>query len=136
MAARVAVTAPLSDDLAIIPNRDGSVNVDIVTTTTSFAIFAPINIANAGSNVIVAPVPGKTIRIVSCYFVVGGAINVNWTSSSTGSDADGVQDFAANGGIVLPFNPIGWFDTVQGEGLNLVTSNGSQVGGGLKYVAF
>ena len=33
MAARVAVTAPDSDSLAIIPNADGSVNVDVLNQT-------------------------------------------------------------------------------------------------------
>ena len=136
MAARVAVTAPLSDDLAVIPNRDGSINIAFVINTTAGGGKAPISVATPGATTIVAAVPGKTIRIISAYLVVGGAVNINWQSHTTTSDADGVQDFAQNGGIVLPFNPIGWFDTVQGEALDINTSNGAQVGGNLTYATF
>ncbi len=136
MAGRVAVTAPLSDDLAIIPNRDGSVNVSLVVTTAGGGGKAPISVATPGATTIVAAVPGKIIRVISLYMVVGGAVNINWQSHTTTSDSDGVQDFATNGGIVLPFNPIGWFDTVAGEALDIVTSNGSQVGGNLTYATF
>jgi hypothetical protein len=136
MAARVAITAPSSDSLAVIPNVDGSVNVAWVINTPSGGGKVPVNVSSGGVTTIVPAVPGKTIRIVSLYLVVGGAVNINWQSHTTTSDADGIQDFAANGGIVLPFNPIGWFDTVQGEALDLVTSNGSQVGGNLTYATF
>jgi hypothetical protein len=136
MSARVAVTAPLSDDLAIIPNRDGSVNVAWIVSTPAGGGKAPISVAGAGATTIVAAVPGKIIRIISAYLVVGGAVNINWQSHNTTSDADGVQDFAQNGGIVLPFNPIGWFDTVAGEALDIVTSTGAQVGGNLTYATF
>ncbi len=136
MSARVAVTAPLSDDLAIIPNRDGSVNIAWVINPAAAGGKAPINIATPGATTIVAAVPGKIIRIISAYLVVGGAVGINWQSHTTTSDADGVQDFAQNGGIVLPFNPIGWFDTVAGEALDIVTSTGVQVGGNLTYATF
>ncbi len=136
MAARVALTAPNSDALAVIPNADGSINVTWIVTTSAGGGKAPISVATPGATTIVAAVPGKTIRVISAYLVVGGAVNINWQSHTTTSDADGVQDFAANGGIVLPFNPIGWFDTVQGEALDIVTSNGSQVGGNLTYATF
>ncbi len=145
MAARVAVTAPLSDDLAIIPNLDGSVNVvgfggtfpiTFLFNQTSGVGKAKISVATPGATTIVPAVPGKVIRVIAAYFVAGGAVNINWQSHTTTSDSDGVQDFAANGGIVLGFNPIGWFDTVQGEALDIVTSNGSQVGGNLIYATF
>jgi hypothetical protein len=145
MAARVAVTAPFSDDLAVIPNRDGSVNVvgfggtfpiTFLFSQTSGVGKAKISVATPGATTIVPAVPGKVIRVIGAYFVAGGAVNINWQSTITTSVADGVQDFAQNGGIVLGFNPIGWFDTVQGEGLDIFTSNGSQVGGNLIYATF
>ena len=136
MATRVAVTSPENDSLFVVPNADGSINVDILVTATAFGGKAPINVSSSGATTIVAAVSGKTIRILSLYLVVGGAVNLNWQSHLTTSDADGTQDFAANGGIVLPFNPAGWFDTVQGEALDINTSNGSQVGGNLTYATF
>ena len=56
MAARVAVTAPLSDDLAIIPNRDGSVNVDIVggTQTVGAASIATSQVSVGNSATLIA----------------------------------------------------------------------------------
>src|SRR5271165_5751614 len=106
MAARVAVTAPNSDALAVIPNPDGSINVDVLNTVqVSFVLSplvggkAPISVATPGATTIVAAQAGKIIRILSAYLVVGGAVNINWQSHITISDADGVQDFATNGGI-------------------------------------
>lgn len=66
---------------------------------------------------ILALVAGKKIRVHALYIIsidtssgylrtnnVGGAILFKWS-------------FAATGGAVLPFNPIGWFETAAGEAL-------------------
>ena len=40
----------------------------------------------------------------------------------------------ANGGYVLNFSPVGHFETVAGEKLNLVLGSGIAVAGGLTYI--
>lgn len=94
-----------------------------------------VSVASATTSTIVAAVASKKIRILAAYLVAGAANNINWQSHTTTSNADGVQDFAANGGIVLPFNPLGWFETTAGEALDLVTSTSAQVGGLIVTVA-
>jgi len=42
--------------------------------------------------------------------------------------------FGANGGISLPYNPTGWFETGSGLKLNMVLGSGVAVAGGLTYV--
>jgi hypothetical protein len=40
----------------------------------------------------------------------------------------------ANTGIVLPFNPAGWFETAVNTLLNLNLSAATPVGGGITYI--
>jgi hypothetical protein len=40
---------------------------------------------------------------------------------------------AANGGFTLPFSPVGWFETVASELLNLELAGGTTVDGVLAY---
>jgi hypothetical protein len=47
----------------------------------------------------------------------------------------GLSYFAAAGdGEVLSFNPVGWFETVAGEALDINLSGAVAVGGHLTYV--
>lgn len=43
------------------------------------------------------------------------------------------MQLAANSGFVLPFSPIGWFDTAANALLNLELSGAVSVDGNLKY---
>jgi len=94
-----------------------------------------ISIASATTTTLVALVATKKIRVLSMYLISTGANTVNLQSHVTTSNSDGLPGYAANGGIVLPFNPIGWFDTTAGEALDMVTSGSGQVSGQLSYVA-
>lgn len=96
---------------------------------------AKVSIAAATTTTVVAAVAGKKIRILALYLVAGGAVNINWQSHTTTSNGDAALDIAANSGIVLNFNPVGWFDTTSGEALDIVTSAASQLSGRIVYVA-
>lgn len=90
-------------------------------------------------SVLVAAVAGKTIRVLSVAFVCG-ATATNATFNSKGSGAgtaiSPVFQNAANGGAILPHNPLGWFECAEGEGLTLTTGTGSQTGVLVTYVAY
>jgi hypothetical protein len=103
--------------------------------TMATPIKVKISVAAATTTTLVAAVASKKIRVVAMYMISTGANTVNLQSHTTTSNSDGLPAYAANGGIVLNYNPIGWFDTVAGEALDMVTSAASQVSGQLAYVA-
>ena len=118
-----------SNQATLAVTQDVSQLFNGVTGTAATVTKTKISVASATTTTVVALTSGKKIRVLAMYLVSGAACNINWQSHTTTANADGVQDLAANGGIVLPFNPIGWFDTTSGEALDLVTSTNAQVGG-------
>jgi hypothetical protein len=100
---------------------------------TAFANIA----ASQTDGVIVAAVASKKIRVLAAYMVTGAtATNVEFKTkpAGAGSTISALFANAANGGAVLPFNPVGWFETNSGEGLTLGTGAGSTTGVGVVYV--
>lgn len=98
-----------------------------------------VNASSNGGNTIVSGVPAangvpaKIIRVLSYLLVCAGAVSVTWESQN-GTVLAGPMSFSANGGAAPPYNPLGHFDTVAGEGLVLFLSSGVQVGGHVTYV--
>lgn len=94
-----------------------------------------IDAAASGDNQIIAAVAGKKIRVLSMFFVAGGAVNAKFQSDSGGGAADltGALPLAANGGAALPFNPHGWIQTEAGKKLNLNLSAAVQLSGSITY---
>jgi hypothetical protein len=104
------------------------------------AEYAKADVAQSQTDAsIVAAQSGKVIRVLSIAFVCG-ATETNATFNSKGSGAgtaiSPVFQNAANGGAVLPHNPLGWFETSTGEGLSLTTGTGSQTGVLVTYVVY
>lgn len=97
--------------------------------------FAKISTSTTGSTTVVAAVTSKKIRVLRWDLVVASAINIKWQSHVTPTDLTGLYCFPANGGISAPFCPLGHFETVAGEALDINLSSGSiAVGGSLVYV--
>lgn len=94
---------------------------------------AVIDAATSGNNTLVAAVSGKKIRVMSCFFICAGAVNVRFESGAGLTALTGQMNFPANGGISLPFNPGGWFETNAGELLNMELSDAVSVDGALTY---
>lgn len=94
-----------------------------------------IDVAGSGDNQIVAAVAGKKIRVLSMFFIAGGAVDAKFQSDSGGGAADltGALPLAANGGASLPFNPHGWIQTEAGKKLNLNLGAAVQISGSLTY---
>lgn len=115
----------------------GAVNiVSFGNILLSNATWVQINVPGAGT---VQLVPASTnplgvIKVVQMFFVCANNNVVNLQSSTTAAISDGPQSYIANGGVVLPFSDVGWFDTGPGEALNMVTTQAATVGGNLKYV--
>src|SRR5262249_47042131 len=80
---------------------------------------------------VVALTAGKKIRVTGLVVMAGGtATNVTFNSKGGGAGTAISCLFAcgANGGVCLPRNPDGWFETNAGEALTVTTGSGSTVG--------
>lgn len=96
---------------------------------------AVIDHAASGDNTLVAAVTGRKIRVLSLFLIVAGAVNVRFESGAGGTALTGVMNFGAAGdGVVLGYNPLGWFETAAGSLLNLELSGAVSVDGALQYI--
>lgn len=128
----IAVADPQVPANVLKPNADGSLNINAIGLPAGTVLqFADINIAASGA--VVAAVAGKRIRVIAMDIVCPNAQTVSWQSSG-GAEISGPQAFAANGGIVRPYNPGGWFQTAIGEGLNIIVSGAGTIGGNVTFI--
>lgn len=129
--ARVATTDTITAKLATDAIQNG--------TTALTPKFAAIAAASSGDNTLVAAVVGKQIRVLQLFILVAGAVNVYFTSGAGGTVIFGGStnkiNLAANGGFVLPFSPVGWFqNSSANQALVMNLSGAVVVSGGLVYV--
>ncbi|MGD9827135.1 MAG: hypothetical protein AB7U66_00260 [Hyphomicrobiaceae bacterium] len=108
-------------------------------TTALTPKFAAIAAATSGNNTLVAAVSGKKIRVLAIAVVAAGAVDLYFTSAAGGTVIFGGSTnkigLAANGGFVLPYNPLGWFEnSTTNQLLNMNLSGAVAVSGGLVYV--
>jgi hypothetical protein len=96
--------------------------------------FAAIDTATSGDTTLIAAVTSKKIRVMSCFIVAAGAVNVRFESGTGGTALTGQMNLTTNSGFVLPFNPGGWFETGAGALLNLELSGAVSVDGSLSYI--
>jgi hypothetical protein len=73
--------------------------------------------ASGNTEVVAAQGTGIKIRVIALYHVSLTAVTVKFQSATT-SKSPGVPA-AANGGLVLPRNDHGWFETAANEALNV-----------------
>jgi hypothetical protein len=96
---------------------------------------AVIDHATSGDNTIVPAVTGKKIRVLSFCFQAAGAVTVRFESTAGGTALTGqMTQGAAGDGQVRNYNPLGWFETVAGELLNMELSAAVSVDGDLQYI--
>lgn len=103
-------------------------------TTAITPKFASIDVATSGDNTLVAAVTSKKIRVLSLTLVAAGTVNVRFESGAGGTALSGQMNLVANTGFVLPYNPVGWFETASGTLLNLELSAAVSVDGMLTYI--
>jgi hypothetical protein len=96
--------------------------------------FAVIVASASGATTVVAAVTSKKIRVLRLSLVANAAVNVKFQSHATPTDKTGLYYLAANGGWVEPFCPVGIFETIGGEALDINLSGAVAVGGCLTYV--
>lgn len=115
------IAGGMAPDTAIIKNG----------TTDLTPKFAAIS--STGNGDTLALVASKKIRVLSMFLVVAGATTVKFQTGGV-TDLTGAMSFGANGGISLPFNPVGWFETTAGAKLNHVLGSSVGIAGGFTYI--
>lgn len=95
---------------------------------------AVISASSSGVNALISAVTGKKIRVLSLVLMANAAVNVKFQSHTTPTDLTGLFYLAANGGFSVGFSPLGHFETVAGEQLDINLSGAVAVGGCLTYV--
>ena len=106
-----------------------------VTRTVPLAsphINVAANPSTATDTELVAASAGAKYRVLSVAVVTTLANNVLFKSASSAISA--TFPLGANGGIVLPFNEHGWFETSAGEALNFTTSAATACGVQVQYI--
>jgi len=94
--------------------------------------WAFLNASGSGDTELVAAVTGTAIRVVALHLVSTAANTVKFRSNTTDKTAG--KPLAANGGLVLPLNEHGWFETAAGEKLNFNQSAATAAGVSVAYV--
>lgn len=94
---------------------------------------AIIDAATSGNNTLVAAVTSARIRVLYFYLVTSGAVTVRFESAADGTALTGQMVMNIGAVIEGMFNPIGHFETVAGELLNLELSAAISVDGWLVY---
>jgi hypothetical protein len=92
--------------------------------------FANPNVG--GQSSLVAAVGGSIIRVLSYSIVTNGVVGIKFQSNNT--DISATLFFASNGGIAIPSNPHGEFQTAVGEALNVNLNSAVAAGINFTYV--
>lgn len=104
---------------------------NLTAVTPAYAI---IDAATSGDNTLLsAQGSGNKIRVHSLFVVASAAVTIRFESGAGGTALTGQMQLAANGGFVLPFNPVGWFETAGNTLLNLELSGAISVDGNFQY---
>lgn len=119
----------LTDNVGVALQTDAILS-DTTALTPKFAV---IDHASSGDNTLVAAVASRKIRVLSLWLVAAGAVTVRFESGAGGTALTGQASLGANAVLVLPFNPLGHFETAVNTLLNLELGGAVSVDGNLCY---
>jgi hypothetical protein len=89
--------------------------------------YAFITPSSSGASTVVGVQAGQRIIVLQCCVIASVANNVKFQSNGT-TDISATMPLAANGGFVMPFSAVGWFQTAIGESLAFNQSTGASTG--------
>lgn len=89
------------------------------------------NPSSLGDNSLVAAISNAKIRVLGFAVVTTASNTVKFRSNTT--DISAAFPLAANGGVVLPFNEHGWFETSVGQALQINLSAATSTAVQLQY---
>lgn len=103
------------------PVKRASISATIVTDPDDFTL--------------VAAVSGAKIRVLDYVIVVTGDITIQFQSDTAGTALTGAMDVIDNSILAPGYSPIGHFETVAGELLNIHTVGAAgSIAGYLSYI--
>lgn len=126
---RMPAAARTTDSIAAALQTDAIMN-GLTALTPAFAV---IDAASSGDNTLIAAAASKVTRVHAAFLVAAAAVTVRFESGASGTALTGQMNVAANSGFVLPFNPLGWFQTGTNTLLNLELSGATSVDGCIVY---
>ena len=91
-----------------------------------------IDASSIGTTEVVAAVSGKSINVLSVAIVSKLSNDVKFLSAA--NQISSTMPLGANGGFVLPYNVYGWFNTAEGEALNINLSAATATGVMINYI--
>lgn len=89
--------------------------------------YAFTNATTSGATNIVPVQPGQRIIVLQCCVITGNTNNVQFQSNASTS-ISATFPLAPNGGFVLPYSELGWFQTNIGETLDFNMGTGTMTG--------
>src|SRR3990167_5464464 len=101
-------------------------------TTVLTPSFASLSFATSGAQTIVSSVANSVVRVLQWNLVAASTNSLQWRSGT--SAISGMMAFAANGGISVPYSPVGLFQGTSGSALNLFSETATSVGGSIVYL--
>lgn len=102
--------------------------------TARTPVFLAIDAATSGDNTLLAAQgAGNKIRVHQLFLVAAGTTTVRFESGAGGTALTGQMNLVANTGFVLPYSPVGWFETAANTLLNLELSAAVSVDGNCVY---
>lgn len=104
-----------------------------VHTAPGFAINYD-DAAIADSADLVAAVSGARIRVLAAIISMASTGTIKFQSGGSTDICSALKTTAESLVIVLPYNPMGWFQTVAGEKLNAVLSSAITTTVSLVYI--
>jgi hypothetical protein len=131
-----------SDDpavAALVAIRDGTNTVNVAADSNAMKLGATSvppkfkSVGATGSGDLIPLVSSKKIRVLAYALVFNAASTAKFQSGGS-TDLSGAMPFGDKGGICAPFNPVGWFESVAGEKLNLVLGTSVAWAGHITYI--
>ena len=90
---------------------------------------------SATNNLIVAASANRIFKVVGYSLMAQAANNARFQSGSNATSfMTGNHFFGGSGGIVMPYNPMGWFSVTAGSPLYLKLASANSVGGVVSYL--
>jgi hypothetical protein len=122
--------ARTTHSIAVVQQTDALMNglTEMTPKYTSATVAASQTDAS-----LIAAVGGKILRVVALSVQCGATATTSTFESGTTTRIHKVPA-GANGGQILPFNPLGWFSTGSGLALTVTTGAGSDTEYTIVYV--
>lgn len=102
----------------------GPVSIEIKRTSVSAGDSATV----------IAAVSGKKIRVLQAVIATAAVVTLIVKSGTTALTGAMTLDGANSSPLVLPFSPLGWWETVAGEALVFTLSSAVQTSGSITYI--